>query len=91
MFKASGNIVCVYCMLFRLNPGVRGEHPSASFQGHLPYNQPHAFERQETKSSYKAVRNSSLRCCSEKLDKNELRAADWRFSLELYVSKIGLR
>ena len=28
LFKAGGNIVCVYSMLLQLNPRVRGEHPT---------------------------------------------------------------
>ena len=33
LFKSSGNIVCVYCMLLPLNPRVRGEHPTGQLPG----------------------------------------------------------
>ena len=33
MIKAGEKIVCVYCMLLLLNPGVRGEHPTDQLPG----------------------------------------------------------
>ena len=33
LVKGGGNIVCVYCMLLRLNPGVRGAHPTGQLPG----------------------------------------------------------
>ena len=33
LFKAGRNIVCVYCMLLRLNPRVRGEHSTGQLLG----------------------------------------------------------
>ena len=33
LVKGGGNIACVYCMLLRLNPGVRGAHPTGQLPG----------------------------------------------------------